>query len=627
MPGGSRRALLIATSAYQDAKFQRLRAPAEDVAALAEVLGDPDIGGFEVRTLLDQQSWEVSEEIEEHFADRTRDDLLVLYFSCHGVKDANGRLYFATTNTKFDRLGSTGISSTWVNDQLDRSLSRRVVLLLDCCYSGAYARGLAPRADQSVQVVERFQGRGRAVITASDAMEYAYEGDDLSHEAGQPSVFTSALVRGLRTGEADRDGDGQIALGELHGYVYDQVREVTPNQTPTMSAHGLQGELYLAKNPHPPPPPVEPVPLPFELRQALESELGWQREGAVSGLKRLLDSDRPGLALSGRNALERLAADDDAHVRAAAQGVLASLVPVAPAPEVARARAAGPPDLGRESREAEDPPGWATARGAATTRPDVPPAPGADARAPDPWTVRVPVAVGAFGLALTAFSLVRYEARPLQALVTLMHAALAVGGAWWVTRSPRPASRFAGSGLIVAVGLTLLFGSVKLLTEVRSYPEYPIRFDLVFVVSALSLSVGAMAAMYSIRRSAHLGWQPRTLGLTVVLALFSATVSVLEGRSVLAFSLSYGPDSMVAGVALAAPAVVVSTLLRGARPDRFASVALGGWVLLWLTDTLAFDAKAEWDSSGYTIVVQALAFGAITVIGVYQALRDRPEGT
>ncbi|MGH8909013.1 MAG: hypothetical protein ACRD0K_21595 [Egibacteraceae bacterium] len=78
-------------------------------------------------------------------------------------------------------------------------------MLLDCCYSGAYARGLAPRADAGMQVVERLEGRGRAVITASDGMEYAYEGDELSLDAGQPSLFTRAVVDGLQTGEADRD--------------------------------------------------------------------------------------------------------------------------------------------------------------------------------------------------------------------------------------------------------------------------------------------------------------------------------------------------------------------------------------------------------------------------------------
>ncbi|MGH8909881.1 MAG: caspase, EACC1-associated type [Egibacteraceae bacterium] len=321
MPAG-KAALLIAAAAYDDPKLGRLRAPVQDVDALARVLADPAVGNFDVRTLIDQTSWMVSEQIEGFFADRNRDDLLLLYFSCHGVKDPAGRLHFAATNTRVDRLGSTGISSAWVNEQLDRSRSHSIIVLLDCCYSGAYARGLAPRADDSAHVVEYLEGRGRAVITASDAMEYAYEGDELSLDAGQPSLFTGAVVRGLETGEADRDGDGWVTIEELYAYVYDQVRAATPHQTPTWSAHGLEGELLLARNPHPPPSPLEPAPLPFELRQAVDSELAWHRHGAVVGLRRLLTHDRPQVALSATQALRRLMTDDDPDVRAAAAAAL-----------------------------------------------------------------------------------------------------------------------------------------------------------------------------------------------------------------------------------------------------------------------------------------------------------------
>src|SRR5262249_38255035 len=159
--------------------------------------------------------------------------LLLLHFSCHGVKDEDGELYFATANTKLQRLGATAVAADFVNRRMNRSRSRRVGLLLDCCYAGAVDPGMAARAGTGVDIEERFGGRGRPVITASSAMEYAFEGDQLadSHE-NKPSVFTSALVEGLETGEADRDQDGHVGLDELYDYVYDRVRESTPNQTP-----------------------------------------------------------------------------------------------------------------------------------------------------------------------------------------------------------------------------------------------------------------------------------------------------------------------------------------------------------------------------------------------------------
>jgi Caspase domain len=248
---GSKAALLVATAEYGDPAFRRLRTPGHDVEALRGVLEDPAIGGFDVRALVNQPGQVVEEEIEGFFADRKPDDLLVLYLSCHGVKDQDGRLYFAATDTKLRRLAASGISSTFVNEQMGNSRSKRVVLLLDCCYSGAFARGFAPRGGEGVELKERLQGRGRVVITASSAMEYAFEAGQLTSDSAQPSVFTTAVVQGLHSGEADRDGDGRVSVDELYDFVFDQVREATPDQRPGIFSD-IQGALYIAQNPNPP---------------------------------------------------------------------------------------------------------------------------------------------------------------------------------------------------------------------------------------------------------------------------------------------------------------------------------------------------------------------------------------
>ncbi len=245
---GASLALIVASDRYDDPGLQRLRGPVRDAEALARILADPAIGGFEVRTLVNQPTFVVCEEIEGFFADRRRDDLLLVYFSCHGVKDDSGRLYFAGSNTKLRRLAATAVSSVFVNEQMDQSRSRKIVLLLDCCYSGAFARGMTARAGAGVDVRERFEGRGRVVITASTAMEYAFEldGDRLSGE-GIPSVFTSAVVGGLQSGAADLDGDGKISVDELYDYVFQQVQDAAPHQTPSMMSN-VQGELYIAQS-------------------------------------------------------------------------------------------------------------------------------------------------------------------------------------------------------------------------------------------------------------------------------------------------------------------------------------------------------------------------------------------
>ena len=245
-----REALIIAADRYDDQKLRGLRAPARDAEELARVLGDSEVGDFQVAVSLNEPDHVVRRKLSEFFRDRRRDDLLLLHVSCHGLKDEDGTLYFASSNTAVEHLEATAIPSEFVNRQMTKSRSRRIVLLLDCCFGGAFARGMVHRAGESVAIKEEFEGQGRVVLTASRAMEYAFEGDSREGDA-QPSIFTSAIVEGLESGEADRDGDSRVSIDELYDYVYDRVREATPNQTPSKWTFDVHGDLYVARSPYP----------------------------------------------------------------------------------------------------------------------------------------------------------------------------------------------------------------------------------------------------------------------------------------------------------------------------------------------------------------------------------------
>ncbi len=318
----TRNALIIANHEYVDDGLSRLRAPAHDAESLGEVLRSPDIGAFDVRILLNAPAHEATLAVEEFFADRAPDDLLLMHVSCHGVKDEGGDLYFAANNTRVTRLGATAIPANFVNRCMGRSRSRRIVLLLDCCYAGAFERGMLARAGPSgVAIEEQLGGRGRAVITASSAMEYAFEGGDLSDEHdSSPSVFTSALVEGLRTGDADRDQDGSVALDELYEYVYEKVRAETPHQTPSKWVFGVQGDLVIARRAR---PVTAPAPLEAELQDAVNSAFASVRLAVLPELDRLARGRHEGRALAARLTLERLALDDSRMVSEAAAATLA----------------------------------------------------------------------------------------------------------------------------------------------------------------------------------------------------------------------------------------------------------------------------------------------------------------
>jgi Caspase domain len=258
-------ALIVASSRYTDPTLTQLEAPAHDARALATVLGTEAVGDFEVTTLTDEPAPKVMQEIEAFLDDRRRDDLVLLYFSGHGILDEGARLYFATADTRVDRPRSTAVSADFVNDLMSECRSRRQVLMLDCCNSGAFARGI--KAGGNIGTGERFEGRGRVVITASDALQYAFEGDRIEGQ-GINSVFTRHLVDGLQTGAADLNGDGRVTLDELYDYVYGQVLDSSSKQRPRKWAFGVEGQIYIASTGVEAPVPAAAEVLPAAIEPA-----------------------------------------------------------------------------------------------------------------------------------------------------------------------------------------------------------------------------------------------------------------------------------------------------------------------------------------------------------------------
>ncbi len=318
-------ALIIGNSEYEDTNLARLVTPAADVNALSALLRDAEIGAFdEVMSLVNEQSATIRRRIASFFAQKTADDLLLLYFSGHGVLDDQGELYLAAKDTERDLISGTAIPAAEITREMNKSHSRRKVLILDCCHSGAFARGTkgVAGAGASVGTASVFEGTGygRVVLTATDATQYAWEGDQVIGRA-ENSVFTHYLIEGLKTGAADRDGDGQITLDELYTYVHAQVVNITPKQTPGKWNYNQQGDIVIAKNPR---HVLKPAELPRELREAIESSFASIREGAVRELDRFLNGSNPGLAIAAQEALKRLAEDDSRRVATLATEVLSA---------------------------------------------------------------------------------------------------------------------------------------------------------------------------------------------------------------------------------------------------------------------------------------------------------------
>ncbi|MFF5232697.1 ATP-binding protein [Dactylosporangium sp. NPDC000521] len=321
LPPGPRFALVIATATYADPALSQLRAPAHDAAGLAEVLADPAIGAFAVSSLIDRTAHDIRVEVEDFLTGREPDDLVVVYLSCHGVRDRRGRLYFAATDSRTTHLGSTGIESRWLLEQLDECRARQVVIL-DCCFSGAFSDGA--KGEPEVNLERHLigsSGRGRAVLTASRAGEYSFEGEVLPGALVAGSVFTTGMIEGLRSGDADTDRDGYICVDDAYAYAFEYVRRRQAAQTPQRWIFGGEGKIVLARSLAG--AVIKPVPLPASLRTALDSQHPEVRLGAVTTLGQWLGGS-PGRAVTARRVLEELAGQEIPPVVAAARALLSA---------------------------------------------------------------------------------------------------------------------------------------------------------------------------------------------------------------------------------------------------------------------------------------------------------------
>lgn len=239
-------ALLIGVSEYQPG-LSLLPGAVKDIEAMQRVLQHPEMGGFDqVKTLTNPDPLLMQGEIECLFSDRSKEDLVLLFFSGHGVKDDRGKLYFATRITrkspKGELLRSTAVPSSFVHEIMSNSRSKRQVVLLDCCFSGAFAEGMTAKDDGVVDVQTQLGGEGRAVLTSSTATQYSFE-----QEESDLSIYTRYIVEGIETGTADLNNDGSISIDELHEYACKKVQEASPAMKPKIYAAEEGFKIRLAK--------------------------------------------------------------------------------------------------------------------------------------------------------------------------------------------------------------------------------------------------------------------------------------------------------------------------------------------------------------------------------------------
>ncbi|MDM3862313.1 MAG: SUMF1/EgtB/PvdO family nonheme iron enzyme [Aphanizomenon gracile PMC644.10] len=236
-------ALLIGVSEY-GAGIPPLLSALNDVEAMERVLQNPNLGNFaQVERLLNPDTVAMRTAIQKLFKSASKEDLLLFFFSGHGITNDDNHLYLATHNTAKDNFEATAVDANFIQTQSKSCYSKRQILILDACYSGAFASGWHTKSI-GVDIKKHLGAEGRVVLTSSGATQTSF-----TQEGATLSLYTQYLVEGIETGAADTDNDGNIQVQELHAYAKSKVQAVKPNMTPDIILDKEGFNILLASAP------------------------------------------------------------------------------------------------------------------------------------------------------------------------------------------------------------------------------------------------------------------------------------------------------------------------------------------------------------------------------------------
>jgi len=245
MPEG-RHAVLIGCSEFPKAprELARLRCPENDVDGMHEILTARPWGLFgeqQTHVVKNKTHDEILFKIEEVLNNATKDDMVVIYYSGHGRCDDQGWLYLAALNTDTRYLSSTSVPAQLIKSSIENCASSKVVLILDCCFSGAVGKVFLRGGGVDGELRHISEGRGTFILTASTKLQTARE-----REGDRYGLLTKHIIYGVQEREADADGDGLVSIHELYKYVHQRVRDEGP-QEPQLIVPEARGDLHLAR--------------------------------------------------------------------------------------------------------------------------------------------------------------------------------------------------------------------------------------------------------------------------------------------------------------------------------------------------------------------------------------------
>ncbi|BDC49847.1 hypothetical protein F183_A21630 [Bryobacterales bacterium F-183] len=250
LPFERHHAFVIGINRYKNVSW--LKTAVDDALRLADVLKTQQ--HFDVHPpLVEATGAEIRELLHTIIREKVgENDRVLFYFAGHGIAadgDDGPAGYLVPLDGDPDDVKSTFIPMSELQDALTSLPCRHLLLVLDCCFSGAFqwasrfrdVRSAVPKRIYKERFDRFVMDPAWQVITSAaydqkalDVLDGKAIGDRGVSGAGDQttlhSPFARALFEGL-AGEADikgeREGDGVITATELYAYIRDRIEPKT----------------------------------------------------------------------------------------------------------------------------------------------------------------------------------------------------------------------------------------------------------------------------------------------------------------------------------------------------------------------------------------------------------------
>ncbi|MDG4820584.1 caspase family protein [Asanoa sp. WMMD1127] len=230
--------MLIGSATYDSGALHDLPAVTNNLIDLYATLTDPTLCGLRTEHahfVPQPRLPDVGITIE--VAAQKATDVLLVYYSGHGIPMDGGELYLALGQTMPEYVAYTALSFSLVRKALANSPARHRILILDCCFSG---RAIEAMADPSSLVAGQTEISGSYTLTSVGKNVTAIAKPGERHTA-----FTGALLGLLRNGVAG--APELLSLRDLYRSVrhHQHVRGLPE---PQQRGTGFTDEIALARN-------------------------------------------------------------------------------------------------------------------------------------------------------------------------------------------------------------------------------------------------------------------------------------------------------------------------------------------------------------------------------------------